>query len=319
MFNFSAAHGATTGESVGVSIPTTLPDNIRAYYQTMSTQDLSNQLALDEEAKDVMLVPRWENCASIHMRFKGKPEGAVLAALSGKFYVKVRGAAVRPFCKRPGWIAPSSNEPVPQEEARINTPWGIKTCRRPAINNRDDGVARAEYTATILKSGLNFEGRSPAVMKEAAPHEKWCHDSNWVLGGCTCIESWYIGKASQPESALIGVTETLGFQGVIMIHMHAPSDVEHFYVLEQNKWQHGAAYNLQQFIADILVYQAAWTSHKEASHLTATCWGTGDMSHDRRTVLCVCVFVISRCVCHCVFLLNLMYSRQCWKFLCDTW
>ena len=153
MFNFSAAHGATTGESVGVSIPATLPDNIKAYYQTMSTQDLSNQLALDEEAKDVMLVPRWENCVSIHMRFKGQPEGAVLAALSGKFYVKVRGAAVRPFCKRPGWIAPSSNEPVPQEEARINTPWGIKTCRRPAINNRDDGVARAEYTATILRVG----------------------------------------------------------------------------------------------------------------------------------------------------------------------
>ena len=89
MFNFSAAHGATTGESVGVSIPATLPDNIKAYYQTMSTQDLSNQLALDEEAKDVMLVPRWENCASIHMRFKGKPEGAVLARLSVSVSVNV--------------------------------------------------------------------------------------------------------------------------------------------------------------------------------------------------------------------------------------
>ena len=95
MFNFSAAHGATTGESVGVSIPATLPDNIKAYYQTMSTQDLSNQLALDEEAKDVMFVPRWENCANIHMRFKGKPEGAVLARLSVSVSVKVASVGVQ--------------------------------------------------------------------------------------------------------------------------------------------------------------------------------------------------------------------------------
>ena len=290
MFNLGIAHEPAARESaVGpASIPADLPDNIKLYYQTMSEQELSIQLALDVESTAVMLVPRWTDCASIHLRFKGKPEGAVLAALVGKFYIKARGVAVRPFCRDSDWSAPTLVEHVPHEEARTNTQWGTKTCRRPATNNRDDSVARAEYMETILKSGLNFEGRSPGVIKDAAPHEQWCSDSNWVLGGCTCIESWYRAKASNPESTVVGVAEELGFQGIIKIHMHSPSDVDRFFVLEQNKWQHGVAYNLQQFLADILVYQAAWCKHKKDNRLLDCCWGTGDMSHDRHIFFCMC-------------------------------
>ena len=151
----------------------------------------------------------------------------------------------------------------------------------------------------MLTKGFNLDGRSPGVCRKAwHPLEAWVLSEDgatplgfWGFAAMTCMEAWYDAKDEDGDNPMIRITETTGFTSMILLEDFCffTPDVERWCVLEQNEWQFGSGYNIQQYWSDNIGYNNSWQKEIDAVN-PKRIWGTGDMSHD----------------------------RKCWKFLSDN-
>ena len=51
--------------------------------------------------------------------------------------------------------------------------------------------------------------------------------------------------------------------------------------MEQNRWQSGSGYNIQQYFHDLNCYNVLWKKHCELNGYSHKTWGKGAASHDR--------------------------------------
>ena len=51
--------------------------------------------------------------------------------------------------------------------------------------------------------------------------------------------------------------------------------------MDQNRWQSGSGYNIQQYFHDLNCYNVLWKKHCELNGYSHETWGKGAASHDR--------------------------------------
>ena len=135
-------------------------------------------------------------------------------------------------------------------------------------------------TLTLLCSYL-----FTSLSKEVEENERWVtHPGQqcwWVLAGCTCAVSWYDAKEKMPEADHIVMTERFGVQGCVIIWEWSDIHIKTWLVKEQNRWQSGSGYNIQQFFDDTFKMAKAWRGHCHLKGYGDGWLGTGATSHDQ--------------------------------------
>ena len=208
--------------------------------------DHERETFLNAESTREMLVGRFEACSDISKRFVGNPKGSVLAALVSKYYFGRQIVRVKP-------LSPPSALPLGlalEKDSNLVTDWGVVLIKRPPANDRNEGQSRKTYYKGIVHEGYNPEGRSPPVMKKVkailawvAPEFGTCF---WSLASATTTEAWVDAKRAAPNKQCVTVTEKVGIPS-ILVHEDATDDVDTYIIREQNRWQDGSDFNVQQY------------------------------------------------------------------------
>ena len=252
--------------------------------------DIERERFLGEEAKREMLVGRFEAVVNISKRFVGNPKGAVLAALVAKYYFSRNRVPVHVLSSPDAPAIGAASDPG----TGLKTPWGIKLIRRPPLNNRNESQSRRRYKGSMLTEGYNPEARAPPVMKKAKAMELWCLPEwgvcVWSLASATCGEGWYEAKSEAPTRDCVCVTEHAGIPA-IMVHEDATDEVDIYVINEQNRWQDGSSFNVQQYLHENDSLAKSWTDEQRTKEWTKSTWGSGVNSHD----------------------------SQCWSFITENW
>ena len=91
-----------------------------------------------------------------------------------------------------------------------------------------------------------------------------------------------------PEADHIVMTERFGVHGCVQIWEWCDEHIKIWLVKEQNRWQSGSGYNIQQFFDDNFNMAKTWRDHCRSKGYSDGTWGTGATSHDQMcwTYLC---------------------------------
>ena len=250
------------------------------HYNMLEVPVAERQKALDLEAMALMNKPRWEPSVHLVDRFNPELSSAEIGTLVAKFYYRTSGYAAKVF---------GSGRPINHCPSELITKFGVVLLRRPPANNRDEGVTRDQYEEGMATNGYSATARSPTILLPAAESESWCEGEPcmWVYGGCTCAEAWYGAKMKYSDRACINVTCVHGIQGCVLLWDWTDPVVLSWMVVEQNRWQSGSGYNIQQFMADVTDYSAAWAQHCRDLKLDYKSWGKGPTAPLLRSSACV--------------------------------